>query len=278
MPAGATTGQIIVTIKPLHSLVAAVMEGSGDMPVLLVDGKDSPHTFHLRPSQMDVLQHADIVFYMGDGFELFMGKVFETLPPSVKRAPMDNVPGLTLYPTRFNDGDEGPTDMHLWMSIANAKRMVAEITRRLSEIAPVNQTYYETNAKKLAAKLDALDAELKTRTKPLKDKPFVVFHDAYQYFEAAYGLQTAGAVTLHPEQGVSAKHVLEIRTKIKSAAAACVFREPSFNARVVDNVLDGTSAKSGVLDPEGALLAPGPELYFQLMRGIADGLSRCLIP
>lgn len=285
--APAHAGTVVVSIKPLHSLAAAVMEGSGDAPLLLVAGQASPHTFSLKPSQVQALQRAGILFYIGDDFELFLRKVAASLPEPVRRAPMDKAAGITLYPLRAGEGfaphdhhdheEENGKDMHLWLMPANAKAMAAEIARRLSEAYPEHKPLYQANAEKLVAKLDALDLDLKKRLAPLRGKTFIVFHDAYQYFEKSYGLTAAGAITLHPEQGVRPKRLAALREKIRAAGAACVFREPSFDGRVVDNLLEGTPARSGVLDPEGALLEPGSELYFQLMENIAAGLEACLL-
>ena len=110
----------------------------------------------------------------------------------------------------------------------------------------------------------------------IQGKPFIVFHDASQYFEERYRLTDAGSLTVHPERGISAKRLGEVREKIKNAKAVCVFREPQFDAKIVDNLIEGTGAKSGMLDAEGALLTPGPELYFELMEGLAKGFDDCL--
>lgn len=281
----AQAGTVAASIKPLHSLVANVMAGDGNRLVLLADGNASPHAFSLKPSQMQALSEADLVFYIGRNFELFLDKALAALPPAVRRAPMDKISGLTIYPARLGSGFEpetegrggGEADRHLWLAPANAQWMAAEIARQLSATYPEHQALYAANANKLSAKIAALDADLKARLRPLQGRPFIVFHDAYQYFEKSYGLQAAGAITLRPEQAPGARRVLGIREKIRSAGVACVFREPSFDARVVDNLLEGTAARSGVLDPEGASLAPGPELYFRLMENIAAALERCLL-
>jgi zinc transport system substrate-binding protein len=266
------------------------MEGDGRSPVLLVKGRSSVHTFVLKPSQMQELANADIVFYMGDSFEMFLGKVLDALPTSIQRSTMDAAPGITLYRLRLNVGieqheeedeyrhqhDESLYDLHLWLSPANAKAMAAEITAALSALYPDKAALYQANAEKLDARLDALDASLKLRMLPLAGKPFAVFHDAYQYFEKAYGLQIMGAVTTSPERAPGARHVSDMRRNIEKTGAQCVFREPEFDGRVVDNMLEGLPTRSGVLDPEGASLTPGPELYFQLMESIASGLEACL--
>jgi zinc transport system substrate-binding protein len=158
--------------------------------------------------------------------------------------------------------DESTRDLHIWMSPLNAKLMVSEISRALSAQYPDKRGIYEKNAEKITARLDRLDEAMRERMRRVSGKPFVVFHDAYQYFEKHYMLTSVGSLTVQPEGSLSAKRLSQIRAKIKQTGASCVFREPQFDGKVVDNLIEGTGARSGVLDPEGALLAPGPELYF----------------
>jgi len=288
-PAMAAGPQVVVTIKPLHSLVAGVMAGSGAEPALLVDGKSSLHEFSLKPSQTSLLHKAGVVFYMGDEFEQFLGKILPQLPEGTRRVAMENAKGMTLYPVRLGDGFEEHAhhhddeahgdhghDLHAWLSPANAKMMVAEIARTLAAEAPEHAELFAKNAEALEARLTALDGDLRARMAKLHGKAFAVFHDAYQYFDRAYDLQNIGSVTLHPEQPPSAKRVQELRTQIIATKALCVFREPQFDAKIVDNLMRGTGAKSAVLDPEAALLTPGADLYFQLMESIAASMETCL--
>ncbi|MDE1991866.1 MAG: zinc ABC transporter substrate-binding protein, partial [Rhizobiaceae bacterium] len=141
---------------------------------------------------------------------------------------------------------------------------------------PENALTYEANQKALDDKLDALDTEIASTIAPVKNKPFVVFHDAYQYFERRYGVHVAGSITVSPETIPGAARVSEIHDKVSGLGATCVFAEPQFEPRLVNVVIEGTSAKSGVLDPEAATLPQGPDLYFDLMRGIANSLKTCL--
>ena len=110
----------------------------------------------------------------------------------------------------------------------------------------------------------------------MKEKPFIVFHDAYQYFEHHYGVNTAGSITVSPETLPGAERLTQIRDKVKTLGATCVFAEPQFEPKLIKVVTEGTPAKSGTLDPEAATLEPGPELYFTLMRGMATSLRDCL--
>lgn len=277
LPAWADQPRVVASIKPLHSLVAAVMAGDDATPFLLVDGKASLHAFTLKPSQARALEQADLLFYMGDDFELFLRKA----PGTAKRIAMERAPGITLYPVRHAEEEEqrhhheeGGSDLHLWLSVANAKAMVAEIAAQLSTRFPEKKALYEKNAHQLQQRLALLHADLKRRMQAVRNKRIVVYHDAFQYFEKAYGLHFMGSVTSAYAQQPGAKHVHELRGKMQSQPV-CLFREPQFEGRVIDNLMQGPRATSGVLDPEGALLPPGPELYFQLMEEMAEGLEGC---
>ena len=290
--------KVVVSIKPIHSLVAAVMQGVGT-PDLIVDGAASPHTYALKPSNARSLEQAQVVFWVGPGMEAFLQKPLASLGSNASIVELDHAPGITKLKFReggafepHDDGDEpaagedhehdhddhdhGEFDTHLWLDPHNAKAMVAEITTSLVAADPANALTYEANQKALNDKLDALDTEIASTLAPVKDKPFIVFHDAYQYFEHRYGVRVSGSITVSPETIPGAQRVSEIHSKVADLGATCVFAEPQFEPKLVNVVLEGTSAKSGVLDPEAATLPQGPDLYFDLMRGIASSLKACL--
>ncbi|EJC67162.1 ABC-type Zn2+ transport system, periplasmic component/surface adhesin [Rhizobium leguminosarum bv. viciae WSM1455] len=294
---------VVTSIKPIHSLVSAIMQGVGE-PELIVDGAASPHTYNLKPSNARALQDAKVIFWVGPGLEAFLEKPLQALGRDASIAALDDAPGLVKLPFReggafepHDDGDEhdsasaapehehdhaeadhdhGAFDTHLWLDPMNAKAMAAMITTTLVAADPANALTYQGNAKALDDKLDALDTEIKGMVAPVKDKPFIVFHDAYQYFEHRYGIRVAGSITVSPETIPGAERVSEIHRKVGELGATCVFAEPQFEPRLVNVVIEGTRAKSGVLDPEAATLKAGPDLYFNLMRGIANSMKDCL--
>ncbi|ANM04919.1 Zn-uptake transporter substrate-binding protein ZnuA [Rhizobium phaseoli] len=294
---------VVTSIKPIHSLVAAIMQGVGE-PELIVDGAASPHTYNLKPSNARALQEAKVIFWTGPGLEAFLEKPLQALGSKASIAELDKAPGLVKLPFReggafepHDDGDDhdhagetghdsdhehdhdhehGTFDTHLWLDPMNAKAMAAEITTTLVAADPANSLTYQANSKALDDKLTALDKEIATTVAPVKHKPFVVFHDAYQYFEHRYGIRVAGSITVSPETIPGAERVSEIHRKVGELGATCVFAEPQFEPRLVNVVIEGTSARSGVLDPEAATLTAGPDLYFTLMRGIADSMKACL--
>lgn len=290
--AHAEAPKVVVSIKPIHSLVASIMQGVGE-PSLIVEGAASPHTYSMKPSNAAALQDADIVFWVGHGLEAFLEKPLELLGGDSKVVELDDAPGLTKLKFReggafeaHDDGDEGEDhadhhdegefDMHLWLDPMNAKAMAAEIEATLEKIDPGNVARYRSNLDALKARLDTLDTSLAAKIAPIKDKPFIVFHDAYQYFEHRYGVKVAGSITVSPETMPGAERLSQIHDKIKTLGATCVFSEPQFEPKLVNVVLEGTPAKSGTLDPEAATLEAGPELYFQLMDGIGASLADCL--
>jgi zinc transport system substrate-binding protein len=176
------------------------------------------------------------------------------------------------------DGDDHRSrDGHVWLDPENARKMVAEIARVLADADPANAETYKANADKSDAAIVALSGDIARELEPAKGKPYVVFHDAYQYFERRFELSALGSITLNPEAKPSAKRLTEIRKKLEALSASCVFSEPQFQPKLIAAVTEGTSARSGILDPEGALVEPGPRAYETLLRNLATGLKTCLV-
>jgi len=173
-------------------------------------------------------------------------------------------------------GGEGGIDAHLWLDPVNARAWVSAIVDAMSEADPANASVYEENGAALADRLNALTSEMDATLEPVRDRPFLVFHDAYQYLETRFDLAVAGAVTLNPAAPPGARRVAEIRERAQETGARCLFREPQFEPRITEVVAEGADVTIGVLDPLGADLEPGPDLYFELMRRNADALVDCL--
>ena len=298
---------VVASTKPVHSLVSAVMAGVAE-PVLLVKGTASPHDYSLRPSDAAALESADIVFWTGHGMELFLADALATLSTQAQTVELAESEGIELLPMREggafeahahedghdhghdghdheghdhedhagHDHGEGEGDMHFWLDPENAKLMVAEIARVLAAADPENEAAYAANAAAEIEELGALTAEIDAMLADVKGKPFLVFHDAYQYFERRFGLEVAGSITVSPEAMPGAARVEELRARVIELGATCVFAEPNFEPAIVNMIVEGTEAKAGVLDPEGSALGEGPDLYADLLRGIASGLADCL--
>ncbi|AWB08385.1 zinc ABC transporter substrate-binding protein ZnuA (plasmid) [Azospirillum humicireducens] len=303
LPAQAEVPKVVVSIKPIHSLVASVMHGVGD-PALLVRGGASPHSYTMKPSDAKALSAADLVVWVGPELESFLEKPLKANAPKATRLTLMELKGLTLLETReggaweahdhgHEAGHKGhdhkhehkghdhaeeheELNSHIWLDPANARAIVKAVAEALAAKDPADAEAFRTNAERTLQQLDALDAELKATLAPVKDKPFVVFHDAYQYFEARYDLSAVGSITVSPDRRPSAKRLSAIRAKIGGLGAACVFAEPQFEPALVQTVVEGTKARTGVLDPEGAGLPEGEALYPTLLRNLAASLRGCL--
>jgi zinc transport system substrate-binding protein len=281
---------VVVTIKPLHALVAQVM-GKAGAPELLVKGAASAHTYSLKPSDATKLSEADVVFRMSDIMEPFAAKVVKTLPRRVQVVTLQDTRGVKLYPRRtgatFDEDDHGHAghehgneviDGHAWLDPSNAKVMVDRIALVLGAKEPANAALFRTNADAFKAKLDLLSAEVAVDLKPVAGRPYIVFHDALQYFERRFGLRVVGSISVSPEVPPSAKRLSALRKRIATQGAVCAFAEPQFDTRLVDAVIEGTPARMGTIDPEGARIEPGPDLYFSLLKNLARDLKSCLAP
>jgi len=280
--------KVVASIKPIHSLVAGVMDGIGT-PALIVEGGASPHTYSLKPSQAAVLQGADMVFWVGGELESFLEKPIATIAAGARSVELAHAPGLTVLEKRAGGsfeahrhdehGDhEHGGDLHIWLDPENAKAMVRVIAGELMQADAANAQRYRRNADALLALLDGLRQDIAQQLAPVRNRPFVVFHDGYQYFEHRFGLAAAGSITVSPEVIPGAERIREIQARIVELNAACVFTEPQFQPKLVRVATEGTRTKTGVLDPLGAGIADGPALYFTLLRNMAASVAGCLAP
>lgn len=312
-PAAAFEG-VVASIKPVHSLVAAVMGEVGE-PSLLVSGAGSPHTYSMRPSEAQMLESASVVFWVGHDLEMFLDGPLDTLSAGAKVVELGEAEGLTKLAYReggafesdenetehaeagddhahdhahehedeeeeaaepHDDHAHGGKDMHFWLDPENARAMVGAIEAALSAADPENAQAYAANAAATVQKIDALMAETQAAIDGVENRGFVVFHDAYQYYEKRFGIEAAGSITVSPDVMPGAQRLSEIQARVKELGAACVFSEPQFEPRLVSVITEGTDAKAGVLDPLGADLEDGPGLYFDLIRNLTTSLTTCL--
>ena len=275
--------------------MAGVLGDTGKAELLLTNDA-SPHNLQLKPSQMKDMQEAHIIFYIDDSFETFLAYIFEVLPDSVLKVPVARRAGLTLLPYRKGGTWESHRrdthnheheehyhahnryDMHVWLDPENAKKMVSFIADELIGLYPKYQDSYRANAQRLTKKIDRLNAELKAELFPIRDKSFIVFHDAYQYLEHAYGLNGIGSITFEGSKSLSPSRIKSVREKLHQTNAACVFSEPQFSARVIETVSEGFDIKVATLDPLGTELPADENLYFKLLKNLAHGLKQCLMP
>ena len=288
--------KVVASIKPIHSLVSYVMDGVGT-PNILVDGSSSPHSFQLKPSHAKMLQDADIVFWIGEDLESFLETPLSSIATNAAKITLMELDDIELLKFRekhiFDKHDDheehaeeqaehedhhdehnhGEFDIHFWLDPEIAKVMVKSIARELSDIDVANKSTYKANALKAIGELDELIEA--TKLKINKDASYVVFHDAYQYFEQRFGIEVLGALSVNPEILPGAKQLTEIREVIEHENVKCIFSEPQFNPSIAKTIAADMDVKAAVLDPLGAELEPGKDLYFDLIGDMASSFESC---
>ncbi len=175
-----------------------------------------------------------------------------------------------------DDHGHGEHDPHAWLSPANAEIWLNVIAAQLSAADPDNAGAYFANAAAAREEMAALSDEVAETLKPVQGGRFIVFHDAYQYFEDAFDFRASGAISLGDATDPSPARISDIQGRIREEGIDCVLTEPQFNPGIVATVLDGTEAKTAVIDPLGSDLDPGVELYPQVIRNLANSLAKCL--
>ncbi len=283
--------QVVATFKPVHSLVSAVMAGVGE-PYLIMKGTASPHSYRMRPSDARVIGKARVIFLIGESVESTLAGPIRKLGGKARVVELREVPGLVRMPLRkggafvgddhdhsHGHGHEGEAfDMHVWLDPVNAGLMALVIARELSEADPANAAKYQANADAVIAGLDELTAKLDAELAPVRDKPFIVLHDAYQYFEKRFGLRAVGSAVVGTSRSPSVRRVRELSKKVRDLGVVCVFAGRRYDRRFVKLITEGTKARGGTVDPVGTAIKPGPGMYSTLMRDMAASFRRCLAP
>ncbi|MDB4197293.1 zinc ABC transporter substrate-binding protein [Ascidiaceihabitans sp.] len=302
--------RVAVDIAPVHSLVTRVMEGVGT-PDLIIQAGASPHEYSLRPSEAAALQDANLVFWIGSGLTPWLTDTIETLAPNANVTELLEADGTIELEFRegalfeahddheedehrddddhkeedddhaneeagHDEHEHGDHDPHAWLSPQNAMTWMNVIAGQLSAADPDNAGAYFANAAAGRAEIKVLIGEVTATLDPVRDGRFIVFHDAYQYFETDFNFPASGAISISDASDPSPARIAEIQDRIAEQGIDCVLAEPQFNPGLVATVLEGSNAQTGILDPLGSDLKPGSALYPQLIRNLSTALAGCM--
>ncbi len=285
--------RVLTSIKPLQLIAAAVQDGVGAPEVLLPSGA-SPHHYALRPSDVRRVRDADLLYWVGADLENFLPRVLNNRQkPQVA---VQDLPGMALR--HFGDSHEehaghgedhadedlghdhdhrpGSLDAHLWLSPVNARVIAARMAADLSALDAANAARYAANLQAFEQRLDALDGRIRPQLAALQGKPYFVFHEAFDYFEAAYGLKHAGVFSVLTEVQPGARHVAAMRERLQAAGPSCVFSEPPLRPRLAETLTAGLPVRLAELDALGGTLPVDATAYPLLLENLANGLSECL--
>ncbi len=285
LPARAEAPRVATDILPVQSLVAMVMKGVGS-PDLIVSPGASPHGYSLRPSEARALEDADLVFWMGPALTPWLEEAIGTLARDAHVTSLLRVDATVLHLFRegvgleshhgHDDHSHTGVDPHAWLDPQNAIAWIEVIAFRLAQEDPDNAATYAKNAKAAQAEIETVSAQITAKLAPLHDRPYIVFHDAYQYFEHRFDIPAAGSITLSDATKPSPARLAEIRGIIAETGARCVFSEVQFNPALIATVMEGSDAHTTVLDPLGTEQTPGPGLYLAVLQAMADQMAGCL--
>ena len=303
--------KVVTSIKPIHSLASYLMDGV-TKPDLIVDGYSSPHGFALKPSHAKMLQEADLIFWVGEDLENFLIKPLNSIAKKAEKIELMEIKGLKKLKFRekniFDGHDDhgheedghkedehdehkheeeghdehkheeeghahGEYDPHIWLDPINAKIILSEMVEHLIENDEKNSSIYKSNLGKALKDIDKLIKDVKNELN--KDISFIVFHDAYQYFENRFNVTVLGAFTVNTDVMPGAEQLSEIREIIEHDKVSCIFSEPQFNPDIINAVAKDMNIKTGVLDPLGATLDPGKGLYFKLIKNMSKSFKGC---
>ncbi len=313
VPANANI-KVVASIKPIHSLASYLMNGVAK-PDLIVDGYASPHGFAMKPSHAKMLQNADLIFWVGEDVENFLEKPLGSIAKKAEKIELMQIKGLQVLKFRerniFDDHDDhghddhdkkedhdshakkedhddhgkkedhddherhahGEFDPHIWLDPINAKVILNEMVEHLIENDPKNEAKYKSNLDEALKDIDKLTIDVMTELS--NSVSSIVFHDAYQYFEKRFNVNILGAFTVNTDVMPGAEQLAEIREIIEHDRVACVFSEPQFNPDIIKAVAKDMNIKTGVIDPLGATLNPGKDLYFSLIKNMSASFKGC---
>ncbi len=288
--------KVVASIKPIHSLASYLMNGVAK-PDLIVDGYASPHGFAMKPSHAKMLQNADLIFWVGEDVENFLEKPLGSIAKKAEKIELMQIKGLQVLKFRerniFDDHDDhghddhgkkedhddherhahGEFDPHIWLDPINAKVILNEMVEHLIENDPKNEAKYKSNLDEALKDIDKLTIDVMTELS--NSVSSIVFHDAYQYFEKRFNVNILGAFTVNTDVMPGAEQLVEIREIIEHDKVACVFSEPQFNPDIIKAVAKDMNIKTGVIDPLGATLNPGKDLYFSLIKNMSASFKGC---
>ncbi|AUI66351.1 MULTISPECIES: zinc ABC transporter substrate-binding protein ZnuA [Glaesserella] len=293
-----SNADVLTTVKPLGFIASAITDGVTETKVLLPVSA-SPHDYSLKPSDVEQLQSAQLVVWVGEEMESFLEKSIEKLPKE-KVLTLENVDAIKEIAEHSSEHKEDKhdhkhehkhehkhshghdhahshdEDWHIWLSPTASEHIAEQIAERLSQQLPEQKAKIAENLASFKATLAAKNVEIAKQLEPVKSKGYYTFHDAYGYFEDAYGLKSLGSFTINPTVAPGAKTLNKIKQSIAQKKAQCLFAEPQFTPKVIESLSKGTSAKVGQLDPLGAKVELSKNAYPEFLQSLASQFSECL--
>ncbi|MBI1953994.1 MAG: zinc ABC transporter substrate-binding protein [Proteobacteria bacterium] len=276
LPLWADVPNVVVTFKPLHSLVAGVMEGIG-VPELLLKDSLSPHHSFFKPSQIKKLSSADVIVWIGPSYETSLQTALNSLEKKQK-IQLDKIETKEgfLQPRFIHYHHDVGIDGHFWLDPLYAKEIVHILAQTLAKLDHDHASLYYANEEKLLAKLDQLHQDIQTKLDSIKNQPYMIEHDGLQYIDHRYGTKCVEVVHINPDSSFKAAHFTELRNRLLSGEIKAFFFESMINSKIAKTLTEGTSVKVGTLDYLGVDIPEGLDAYFTILRRLVYEMVQCL--
>ncbi len=283
---------VVTSVRPLAFIAAAITDGITETNVLLPDGV-SPHSYAMRPSDIQRLSNADLFIWIGPDMEVFLTQSIKKLNKN-QYITLTTIPQITQLiahneedqdeENHANHGSEGShdihdhhtSDMHIWMSPQIARQIATVLSVELAKRYPSKQNEIKRNLHEFNVKLEQTEEKIGNMLIPFKRTGYFVFHDAYGYFERSFGLAPLGYFTINPEIQPGAQRLNQIREILKQNRAECIFSEPQFKPKVIETVTRGTHVRHGILDPLGSNIELHKNSYMQFLEQLSQQFANCL--
>jgi zinc transport system substrate-binding protein len=281
------SNNIVVTIKPLYSLVAHLTEGI-DKPTLLLKNLQTPHQYNVRPSERRLLSKADIIIWLGPELEPQLSKIIQQPDDDTIVISAIQAKNLKLLNKRSRHShdkhqtesmehkDINTLDPHIWLSAHNAVQISKYISERLIAQNPKNTRRYQSNLHLLLNKIEQTKKTIKTIIND-NEQPFIAMHDAFQYFENEYGLNYIDSISNNHETGTSLKHMQQIKDQIDKKHIQCLVYQPP-KPSIIDKLTKQTTIKAAELDPLGHHVKTDKNAWFEIMKNMSTRFNTCLNP
>ncbi len=282
VPAQADPLKIVVSIKPLALIAAAITDGISEPELLLPPGT-SPHNYSLRPSDIRKLTSANLVFWIGGDMESFLVKVLNRHVEKSHSIPLMEAPDIRVEGSQYtgdhdhsSDHNHGSHDPHIWLNPENAITIARTMTQAITQRDKTNTDKYQKNLNKFIDQVRATDQANKSILQDYQQRGFFVFHDAWGYFANYYGLNIINNFTVNPEQAPGARHMVELRNELANAGKTCLFREPQFQPAYLKTMINNLDVRVDILDPLASNIKTSPDAYPRFLGKLATTIRNCL--
>ncbi|KGQ61615.1 zinc ABC transporter substrate-binding protein [Gallibacterium anatis 7990] len=275
---------ILTSVRPLGFIASSIADGVTKTQILIPAGA-SPHDYNMKPSDAKRVRDAEFVLWIGKDIDAFLEKsIAQRDATSVltisKLAGIESLLGETSAHDHDHDHhhstNELEQDWHVWFSPKISEQVAEQLAQQLTQLYPQHQAKIATNLETFKQQLTTTNQQITQQLAEFKDQGFYVFHDAYRYFENAYGLQQTGYFTINPLIAPGAKKLAKIKEEINEHKVKCLFAEPQFTPKVLQTLQQSTNVKIGQLDPMGEKIALGKGSYSAFLQQIAEDFSDCL--